>query len=102
MHGDELLLGNSDYIGKLGKMTKFMFTPNYELAMNLLLIANLMSLELRNFGSTQSVLTVYIWVGVQVVLNLFHFTEFFVDLLVGESIIKSFKNNFRMWPEAIC
>ena len=102
MHGEELLLDDSDYTGKLRKMTKFMNKPNYELAMNLLLIANLMSLELRNFGSSQSVSTIYIWVGVQVVLNIFHFTEFFVDLLVGENIIKSFKHNFRMWPEVIC
>ena len=34
--------------------------------------------------------------------NLIFGLELLIDLIVGDSFIKSYSNNFRMWPETIC
>jgi len=105
----EEMFTNSDANGdESARMTRFkrvtrcMNGPNYELAMNIVGILNVVTLITKGIGESESLRSLRLWIFFQIGINLIFFFELITDVVLSGGVKKAFNKKFRVWPEVLC
>lgn len=68
---------------------------------NLIFVGNGFSILIRDVFSYNP-LAIYIWVGVQILINFIFTAELMIDLFSAGNYQIAFSTKFRLWPETLC
>jgi len=78
-----------------------MHQPIYELVINIIGVAGVAFVVVRELGFLETGPFMRLWISIQIVFNLLFLIELIADLLI-HGIIRSYKQHFRIWPETFC
>ena len=80
---------------------RFISTPKYELAMNILTILNIGTVFIRTLQESSSENMIYIWIMSELIYNYLMLLETIGDIVMLGPI-KAYSYHFRVWPETFC
>ena len=83
------------------KAMRFISTPKYELAMNVITIANIFTVFFRALQQQSTEGQIHTWIMIELTINFIMLFEMVGDILISGPI-KAYMYHFRIWPETLC